>query len=184
MRWRKSYLEAAAYRFELAGFRDYVADVQFVSPIEMAEAWHLKPFLDFAIVEQIAAVCGPLPLKPQEDPQAANAVMAERRCAAFRDLVESLQTISDLDWKDGFLPDRFEREDFARGSRAALIRGWILPAARLTAAAVAELAKGSKRAEHEIATHAIDLAHEASELDELERTGSRTALACWLLPCG
>jgi cyclic beta-1,2-glucan synthetase len=162
----KSYLQTAAYCFDLAGFRDYVADVQFASPIEMAEAWHLKPFLNFAIVEQIAAICGPLPLTPQEDPQAANAVMASADAPRIRDLVGSLQAISDLDWKTVFcqidLSERILRED--RGGTYARMDFASREAYR---AAVAELAKGSKLAEHEIATHAIDLAHEASELASL-----------------
>ena len=162
----KSYLEAAAYRFDLAGFRDYVADVQFVSPIEMAEAWHLKPFLDFAIVEQIAAVCGPLPSKPQEDPEVANAVSPSAGSPRLRDLVESLQTISDLEWKAVFCEIDLS-EKILRQDRAGTYSRMDFASREAYRSVVSELAKGSKRAEHEVATRAIDLAREASAMTNL-----------------
>jgi len=162
----KSYLEAALFRFDLAGFRDYVAELQFASPIEMAEAWHLKPFLNFAIAEQIAAICGPLPSKPQENAEVANAVSASADSPRLRDLVDSLLTISDLEWKTVFCEIDLS-EKILRQDRAGTYARMDFASREAYRAAVAELAKGSKRPEHEIATQAIDLAREASEMASL-----------------
>ncbi len=179
----KSYLEAAAYRFDLAGFRDYVAEVQFASPIEMAEAWHLKPFLNFAIVEQIAAVCGPLPSKPQEDAEVVNAVNASADSPRLRDLVDSLLTISDLEWKTVFCEIDLS-EKILRQDRAGTYARMDFASREAYRAAVAELAKGSKRPEHEIATQAIESGARGERDGEFERQGAGTALARWLLSCG
>ena len=152
----KTYLEAAEYVFDYAGFRDYVANVQFASPLDMSEAWNLKPFLDFAVVEQIAAICGSLPSRPQENPEGAGGENSPR----LRDLVQSLQAISDLDWKSVFceidLSEQILRQDI----------GGIYSRMDFTSrenyrAAVSELARASRRPEHEIATAAVELARNA-----------------------
>lgn len=152
------YLESVDYRFEYAAFHDYFSSVQFGSPLDMAEAWNLKPFLDFAIVEQIAAMCGTLPLRPQEDPETAAAGDAPR----LRDLVQSLQTISDLDWKTVFCEIDLT-EQILRQDRGGIYSRMDFASRENYRAVVSDLAKSSKRPEHEIATAAIDLARNASE---------------------
>ncbi len=152
----KAYLEDAGYRFEYSGFRDYVASVQLGSPLEMAEAWHLKPFLDFAIVQQIAAMCGTLPSRPQENPED----IGDGNSPRLRDLVESLQAISDLDWKSVFCEMDLS-EQILRQDAGGIYARMDFTSRENYRAAVSELAKASQRAEHEIASAAVDLAREA-----------------------
>jgi cyclic beta-1,2-glucan synthetase len=152
----KAYLEDAGYRFEHAGFRDYVASVQFASPLEMAEAWHLKPFLDFAIVQQIAAMCGTLPSRPQDTSE----VIGDGNSPRLRDLVESLQAISDLDWKSVFCEIDLS-EQILRQDAGGIYARMDFTSRENYRAAVSELAKASERPEHEIALAAVDLAREA-----------------------
>jgi len=152
----KAYLEDAGYRFEYSGFRDYVASVQLGSPLEMAEAWHLKPFLDFAIVQQIAAMCGTLPSRPQENSEA----IGDGNSPRLRDLVESLLAISDLDWKSVFCEMDLS-EQILRQDAGGIYARMDFTSRENYRAAVSELAKASQRAEHEIASAAVDLARDA-----------------------
>jgi cyclic beta-1,2-glucan synthetase len=152
----KAYLEDAGYRFEYAGFRDYVASVQFASPLEMAEAWHLKPFLDFVIVQKIAAMCGSLPSRPQDNSEATG----EGNSPRLRDLVESLQAISDLDWKSVFCEMDLS-EQILRQDAGGIYSCMDFTSRENYRAAISELAKASGRPEHEIASAAVDLARGA-----------------------
>jgi len=153
----KAYLEDAGYRFGYAGFRDYVAGVQFASPLGMAEAWHLKPFLDFAIVQQIAAMCSTLPSRPLENSEAADDGNAPR----LRDLVESLQAISDLDWKSVFCEIDLSEQILGQDAGGIYSR-MDFTSRENYRAAVSELATASERPEHEIASAAVDLARRAN----------------------
>ena len=134
-----AYLESVAYRFDYASFHDYFSSVQFGSPLDMAEAWNLKPFLDFAIVEEIAALCGTLPSRPQEDAEAAEAGDAPR----LRNLVQSLQAISDLDWKTVFCEIDLT-EQILRQDRGGVYARMDFTSREIYRAAVADLAKAAR----------------------------------------
>ena len=154
----KAYLESAAFRFDYAGFREFVAAIQRDTPLAMTEAWNLKPFLELCIAEQIAEVAPALPARPQEDPANPNDAATQQ----LRDLVGSLQALSDLEWKTVFCEIDWT-EQTLRLDRGGVYARMDFASREAYRTAVTELAKGSERAEFEIASAAIDLARDASE---------------------
>ena len=129
--------------------------------------------------QQIAAVCGPLPSKPQEDPEVANAVNPSAGSPRLRDLVDSLQTISDLEWKAVFCEIDLS-EKILRQDRAGTYARMDFASREAYRSVVSELAKGSKRAEHEVATQAIDLARQQGgrlTLQDLVASGHSVEIA-------
>ncbi len=157
----KAYLDSTNYRFDYLSFLDCIEDVQNKSPLGMTEVWHLKPFLNFAIVEHIAQISPSLPSRPQEDPARIEDQPVDGT-PRLRDLVQSMQAISDLDWKAVFC-ELDGTEQILRRDPAGVFATMDFTSRETYRSVVSELAKRSQLNEHEIAAEAIGLARDAGQ---------------------
>ena len=64
-----SYLRAVNYEFEEETFEQYAGALQEIVVLEMAELWQVRPFLELALLERIAAADPPVPDGVVHDPR-------------------------------------------------------------------------------------------------------------------
>ena len=119
-----AYLRGAEFDFDSADLAHFVEAVQKHIPLEMSEIWNLKPFLELALLEEIACEDG------SERVSAANSgkpcrsrISAGQISSRLSTLLGSLQRISDLEWKLFFEKVCFHGKNPSRRTRRAHMRG-------------------------------------------------------------
>lgn len=148
----RGYLAGAGDKFEQAELQAFLAGYQEVSELNTGELWALKPALEFALLERLAAT------SPDFWPE----------------LLSSLRRLGECSWKDLFesvsIVDRVLERDpaAAYGNMEAESRD----AYRNV---IADLAEKSGRTEHEIADMAVRLAHRFGASAEPRPAAARRA---------
>jgi len=152
------YLEAVRYVFDQDGFAEFLRRAQERVPIGMAEVWSLRPFLELALLAQVAdlvsrpiapATCDFLPAPPEWKPE-----IGER---ALPTLVTSLRALADLEWKE-FFERTATTEQILRLDPLGAYESMDFQSREAYRTVVAELAEYSDSSEQDIARAAIALA--------------------------
>lgn len=157
-----SYLTATRYDFDEQAFETYVAAIQELVALEMAELWHLKPFVELAVLEKVRSIADQMDkvastvaaLMLNRDEQAQ---LTDNGQESLSTLIASLRNIASTDWRELFersnIVERILRKDPCRAyarmdfeTREAYRK------------AVSELAKRTKATEQEVAQKALELA--------------------------
>ena len=91
------FLIAAGFRFEEDPFSEYVAGVQQVVTLEMAELWALKPLLQFALLERLGIAAETFMGTPESGDG-----LPEIPPELPSRIITSLRDISQMEWKEFF----------------------------------------------------------------------------------
>ena len=160
-----AYLEDASYVFEGDHFAEFLVAVQDTIALRMSEVWSLKPFLDLVLLLHIADGARDL----AEDSALAPAG------SRLSVLVESLQQLSDLEWKEFFERTAFA-ERVLRSDPQGAYEKMDFQSREAYRATIRELAACSDLTEPEVAEAAINLARAAQKADHSsERVRQRRA---------
>jgi hypothetical protein len=172
----RSYLRASNYDFNEQAFETYVAAIQEVVALEMAELWHLKPFVELGVLEKVRSLADQMDnvastVAAQMLNRGEGAQLTDNGQENLSTLIASLRNIASTDWRELFercnIVEQILRKDPCRAyprmdfeTREAYRK------------AVSELAKRSKATEQEVAQKALELAsqlHIASDERVRER---------------
>jgi len=147
-----AYLEDACYAFEGGHFAEFLAAVQDAVALQMSEVWGLKSFLDLALLVQIADGASELAEGPHSEPNASGTRLSV--------LVQSLQQLSELEWKEFFERTAFA-ERVLRSDPQGAYEKMDFQSREAYRAIIRELAECSDLTESEVAEAAIHLARAA-----------------------
>jgi cyclic beta-1,2-glucan synthetase len=155
------YLQSARYAFDESGFADFVAEVQKTVPLEMFEVWNLRAFLDLVTLEQISEALSSICLDEQLGADGLSG-SANAGSTPFSSLVDSLQRISELNWKL-FFESISETEQVLRSDPQGAYERMDFETRQAYRAIVTDFAAHSQCSEPEVARSAIALARAALE---------------------
>jgi len=149
-----AYLEQASYAFEGDHFAVFLSSVQETIALQMAEVWSLKSFLDLALL-------GPISENTRDltDVSGATPKVSENRLFV---LVQSLQRLSELEWKEFFERTAFA-ERVLRSDPQGAYEKMDFQSREAYRAIIRELAECSDLTEPEVAETAIHLARAAQK---------------------
>jgi len=151
------YLQAADYSFQEGDFAAFLADIEETTAIRMAEVWSLKPFLELALLLRVSeAISKPIDSVTCDFVVAAKA-LPNTDSAPLRILVESLESLSGLEWKE-FFEQASATERVLRRDPSGAYPKMDFESRESYRTAVADLAKYSDYSEKHVAEAAIDLA--------------------------
>lgn len=166
-----AYLRATSYHFAQQGLTSFLRSVQERTALLAAEIWNLKPFLELALLEQIAehmpqsteATEGePEPLEEQSS--VSHSILS---CA-----INSLSQVNSLEWKS-FFESACLVESILRTDPASAYDQMDSETREAYRAAVAELSRRSSWPEAEVAQKAVALARAAEQTPGNRRTRER-----------
>jgi cyclic beta-1,2-glucan synthetase len=158
-----SHLRAVNYDFQEQAFEAYLSAIQEIAPLDMAELWELKPVVQLAALEKIAAAADQMDqmsstvaaqmLTREEDAE------VHEMCgqASMVTLVASLRAIEATEWRSVFERVNVVEQILRKDPCGAYAR-MDFESRENYRRAVSDLAKGSKRSEKEVAQAALDLA--------------------------
>ena len=163
-----AYLGHTSYVFEGDHFAAFLAAVEDKVSLEMSELWSLKSFLGLALLSQVADASSRL--------LRMNPIVAVRANGnGLLVLIESLQQLSGLEWKE-FFEQTAAVERILRGDPEAAYESMDFQSREEYRAMVRELAERSDSNEQDVARAAIDLAHTAQRAGHAsERVKQRRA---------
>jgi cyclic beta-1,2-glucan synthetase len=169
-----AYLGYTSYAFEAGHLADFLAAIEDRINLEMSEVWSLKSFLGLALVAQIADASRNLRIGARSPAEASSAV-AEPAGDQLSVLVQSLQQLSELGWKEFF--ERTARaERVLRSDPEGAYERMDFESREAYRATLQEFAEYSDATEQDVAKAAIDLARTAKQAGHsTERVGERRA---------
>jgi cyclic beta-1,2-glucan glucanotransferase len=152
-----SFLIAAEFKFEEETFGKYVAGVQQVAALVMAELWALKPLLQFVLLEQlgIAAETFMGASESGDGPSEIPLGLPSR-------IVTSLREISQIEWK-GFFEANCVVDHILRSDPSGAYPCMDFESRELYRNAVSDLVKHTTLSEVEVARGSIFCARKAKE---------------------
>jgi cyclic beta-1,2-glucan synthetase len=153
-----SYLQSAQYAFNENSFADSVIQIQETVRLEMFEVWNLKAFLELIILEQISNALPNISLDEQLDSDSSSD--SPETVSPFSALVDSLQRISELNWKL-FFETISKTEQILRSDPQGAYERMDFETREAYRAVVTDLAERSGWSEPEVARKAIALARAA-----------------------
>src|SRR4029077_10156965 len=148
-----SYLHQ--YGFDESSFADSVIQVQETVPLEMFEVWNLKAFLELVILERISNALPNISLDEHLDSDGSSE--SPKTVSPFSALVDSLQRISELNWKL-FFETISKTEQILRSDPQGAYERMDFETREAYRAVVTDLAERSDWSEPEVARKAIALA--------------------------
>jgi hypothetical protein len=158
----RAYLKAAGDELDGAGLVRIMDVAQREMPFQTAEVWSLKPFLELAILEDIAEVPVEFAPRAAQTKADASAAAADPTYARLALRVKSLKALLDLDWKSIFSQINFTERVLRQDPAQAFSRmDW--ESRESYRNAICEMAAHSDRSEPSIAAAAIALARVAAE---------------------
>jgi cyclic beta-1,2-glucan synthetase len=170
-----AYLHDTSYDFDAAHFADFLASVQNTIALQMSEVWNLKSFLDLALLEHIAEASEQLAIGPSEQQAGGPGSGFKAAGEDLSILVQSLQQLSELEWKE-FFEQTAAPELVLRGDPQGAYERMDFQSREAYRAMIRELARDSDCTEQEVAKAAIDLAHSAQRAyHSSERVSQRRA---------
>ena len=151
-----SYFRGMNYEFDEKTFEEYFTAAQLVAPFEMAELWKLRPFAEVFLLEGIAE-CVP-GLETTEETQTSLPEDSDDRNSRIHNLIFSLRTIANTDWKE-----LFERinivEKALRTDPSGAYPRMDFESREIYRKTIARMAKRSQSTEQAIAQVAVNLAN-------------------------
>src|ERR1700719_1050968 len=153
-----SYLQSAQSAFNENSFADSVIQIQETVPLEMFEVWNLKAFLELVILEQISNALSNISLDEQLDSDSSSD--SPETVSPFSALLDSLQRISELNWKL-FFETISKTEQILRSDPQGAYERMDFETREAYRAVVTDLAERSGWSEPEVVRKAIDLARAA-----------------------
>jgi cyclic beta-1,2-glucan glucanotransferase len=163
------YLRAAGYYFNTQGFARYIQAVQERMPLQAAEIWNLKPFLELMLLEQAASQIAQLGNNPcaGTSPSSSGTCGASLACS-----INSLQRVTTLEWKT-FFESVCMVEVILRSDPAGVYEKMDCETREAYRTAVAELSKRSQTSEADVAAKAVELARNAPAVQSDPRVQER-----------
>jgi len=155
------YLRSTGYEFDEAAFARFLTTVQESLPLEMLELWNLKALLEIVLLTEIANETAQSELfatRVDSSDEEKHKNKADRLSA----LLNSLQTISDIEWKL-FFEAVCATEKILRMDPVCAYEKMDSATREMYRAAVADFAARSKQSEQDVARKAIDLARLSQE---------------------
>jgi cyclic beta-1,2-glucan synthetase len=172
-----SFLRAVNYDFDERAFEAYLAAIQEIAPLDMAEMWHFKPLMQLAIVEKIGAAAGQMDhlsatvaaqMLNREEEAKLHETSGQADMAA---LIASLKAIDATEWRALFERSNIVEQVLSKDPCGAYAR-MDFESRENYRRAVRELAKGSRHVEKEVAQRALEMArqpHAEAEVRVRER---------------
>jgi cyclic beta-1,2-glucan synthetase len=172
-----SFLRAVNYDFNEQAFEAYLAAIQEIAPLEMAELWHLKPLIQLAIVEKIGAAADRMDnltatvaaqMLTREEEAELHETNAEADVAT---LIGSLKAVEATEWRALFERSNIVEQVLGKDPCGAYPQ-MDFESRENYRRVISELAKGSKHSEKEVAEAALEMAshpHADADLRILER---------------
>src|SRR5215469_17648530 len=165
-----SYLQAVNYEFEEDSFEQFFRAMQETVPFKMTELWHLRAFLELALLESVGGAADrleatthffPMALAAQGETQGTEYLGA----LSLTTLLTSLQKICGADWKELFERVNAVDHTLRLDPREAYAQMDFQTRSSYRAA-IADLAKRSKATELEIARKAIELSGQPEDASD------------------
>jgi cyclic beta-1,2-glucan synthetase len=153
------YLQIAEFDFNLQDLAELVEAAQKQTSLEMSEIWNLKPFLELALLEQIACALARSASAPEEREDSQYRVSddnPERQAS----LLNSLVHLFNIEWK-AFFEETSLTDQILRSDPARAYADMDFDTRESYRAAVAALAARSNCTEPEVARIAITLSQTA-----------------------
>ncbi len=156
-----AYLRGAEFDFDSADLAHFVEAVQKHIPLEMSEIWNLKPFLELALLEEIACEEA-RNASPSEQREALQYRISQGNSRRLATLLGALAHLFNIEWKAFFEKASFT-EQILRSDPARAYAGMDFDTRESYRAAVAALATHSNHTEYEVARGAITLCQIAQQ---------------------
>jgi cyclic beta-1,2-glucan synthetase len=156
-----AYLRISEFDFDSQDLERFAEAAQTHTPLEMSELWNLKPFLDLALLEQIAfeTARNAFPFDQGEATQYRRPGESQMR---LKTLLGALFQLFNIEWK-AFFEKTSLTEQILRSDPARAYEGMDFDTRESYRAAVAALAAHSNRTESDVARSAITLCQIAQE---------------------
>jgi hypothetical protein len=156
------YLRFSRYEFDEQEFARFLAAVQEKTPLEIAEIWNLKPYLELALLEQIGNETAQNGIGTDQQEVAHVRAGAGGNPSRLTSLLDSLRHISGIEWKEFFEKASLTEQILRMDPRCAYAR-MDYDTREAYRSAVAEFAAHSNCTESEVARKAIGLAQLAEK---------------------
>jgi hypothetical protein len=97
-----AYLRAVDYEFDEQTFTKFVVGIQEVAPLDIAELWTLKPYLNVILLESVSDIADKLEADSTPPSSTQNRAAGENTVPVLATLITSLRRIDSADWKELF----------------------------------------------------------------------------------
>jgi len=156
------FLHAVAFAFDEGAFDVYFSAVQEGTAFEIGELWALRPLMQLAMLEKIAARSRRLRNEATDFTPAAKANQQQETDIPLSRLIISLREIADAEWED-LTEQSSETERLLRQDPAGAYSRMDYESRNFYRGAVQQLASNSKDSESEIARKALVCAQTAQK---------------------